>query len=365
MTPTPPRQCGTCRHFETSSEWQRGWCRNTLLVSPGQSYLVRSEHIECSQGSLDFWEPSRTDDSQPQENAGQKHVKLPSLQSPLKLFAPAPATPAFGLAGATGGHMMMSSSSGRGGGSGRDSDAYDDYDDEYYDDEGYDPSYDEEPFDDEPEEPARRTRTHTIRGRSDDNAAAAGGRSRTAAYQPEERYWTDYLRIALPVLGLLLILGLLWFWATQLIGGDPDTTDPEPTEIAGVVTESTPEPTLPPVATEDTSTPTTGGDTIPINTGADTTPVAGDTGDEASTPAPDEGEEGGFATQDNVEIAFEANVRPNPSSEGEALRVAAVGETGQLADGPVEAEGFVWWQVVWDNGEPAGWVIEDTLAPAD
>ena len=26
------------------------------------------------------------------------------------------------------------------------------------------------------------------------------------SYQPEERYWTDYLRIAFPVLGLLLLL---------------------------------------------------------------------------------------------------------------------------------------------------------------
>ena len=38
------------------------------------------------------------------------------------------------------------------------------------------------------------------------------------SYQPEERYWTDYLRIALPVVGLLLLIGLLWYWASAIIG---------------------------------------------------------------------------------------------------------------------------------------------------
>ena len=66
------------------------------------------------------------------------------------------------------------------------------------------------------------------------------------SYQPEERYWTDYLRIALPVVGLLLMLGLFWFWAASLIG---DEDDDDPANVAALATE-TPIPTaVPPVAT--------------------------------------------------------------------------------------------------------------------
>ena len=58
------------------------------------------------------------------------------------------------------------------------------------------------------------------------------------SYQPEERYWTDYLRIALPVIGLLLLIGLLWYWASALIGDGGD--QPPPTqETAAVITPST------------------------------------------------------------------------------------------------------------------------------
>ncbi|MBA2598194.1 MAG: hypothetical protein H0V00_16350, partial [Chloroflexia bacterium] len=51
-----------------------------------------------------------------------------------------------------------------------------------------------------------------------DPSRAGSSEERTVSYQPEERYWTDYLRIALPVIGLLVLIGLLWYWASALIG---------------------------------------------------------------------------------------------------------------------------------------------------
>ena len=78
-------------------------------------------------------------------------------------------------------------------------------------------------------------------GGSSDGPSAGGrseriiptGQERTVSFQPEERYWTDYLRIALPVIGLLVLLLLLWWWANQFIGGS-SSTPPMPPPIGEV-----------------------------------------------------------------------------------------------------------------------------------
>src|SRR5699024_8172772 len=105
------RRCGTCRHFEPSGSWHRGWCRNTLLYAPGQSHEVQSEELDCRRGSGDFWEPSAPAPGEPLENVGQPNVKLPTISSPLKLFSPAPAQPPAATTG-PGGAMMFASGGG-------------------------------------------------------------------------------------------------------------------------------------------------------------------------------------------------------------------------------------------------------------
>ena len=55
---------------------------------------------------------------------------------------------------------------------------------------------------------------------SSDPGRAGPSEERTVSYQPEERYWTDYLRIALPVFGLLLLIGagfLAYVLCTELV----------------------------------------------------------------------------------------------------------------------------------------------------
>lgn len=358
MTDFGAKSCGTCKHFEPSTEWRRGWCRNTLLFAPSQSHPVRSEELDCSRGAHSFWEPTGT---RPQENAGQQNVKLPTFENPLKLFAPALPGPALAGAGAQGGNMMFASSGSGGGG-------YDDDDYGYDDDFGYE---DELPQDEEP--PRRRPQSNRTR-RSAGRANTEGGRSRSAGVQPDERYWTDYLRIALPVIGIILMLGLLWVWASSLLSGDDADIDSTPEDTVGLVETQTVDPneinTEPgafstPGSTNAGEIPISGQPTQPATEVAVTQPAlpGGDnqTGGEADVtetePPADDTE---VAVDKRVMVTEVMNIRPSAGTADEPIGEAAQGDEAIVVSGPEEADGYVWWEVVFDNGA-GGFVIEDYL----
>lgn len=355
MEDTGAKRCGTCKHFEPASEWRRGWCRNTLLFAPSQSHMVQSEELDCSRGARSFWEPI------PQVNAGQHDVKLPTFENPLNLFAPAFAGATPAAAGNAGSHMMFASSgsgSGRGGG-------YDDDDYSFDDDYGYD----DEPVQDEPAE-RRPQSNRTRRSSSAGRGGANGSRSRSASAQPDERYWTDYLRIALPVIGIILMLGLLWVWASSLLGGDNNEVDPTPDDSVGLVQTQTPDPNAvnPNITAESTPNGQTNAGEIPISqpttaptnpaTTATETPAAGgdnQTGEEAETPL--EITVGGL-----VEITEEANIRPSAGTAGDPLGTAAPGDIAEVASGPEEADGYTWWELVFEDGSN-GFIADEFLEP--
>lgn len=280
-------------------------------------------------------------------------MKLPNFSSPLKLFSPAPAQPAFGVAGA-GGPMMFASG---GGGGDYDPDDFDQY----------------EEFDDEPEPPRRRPRATRSTQAGGGGRDTTGGRPRTSQFQPEERFWTDYLRIALPVIGLLLLVGLLWFWADRLINDEPGPSEQVPTETIGQVVASTP---TAPAATEPlvvaSPPPATGAGTSAGE--AATTPPAetqsgGDnqTGSapEATEPPAEEPETGAaFSSGEEVVITEPVNLRPNPTTEGEPIEVLDADSTLTIIGGPEESESYIWWEVATADGT-TGWVAEgDYLQPA-
>ena len=82
------------------------------------------------------------------------------------------------------------------------------------------------------------------------------------SYESEERYWTDYLRVALPVIGLLLMLALFWWWAQQFIGDDGSPADvAESTQTTEIATRPPPtatvtvETVIQPTQVNETSTP--------------------------------------------------------------------------------------------------------------
>lgn len=354
------KSCGSCKHFESSTEWRRGWCRNTLLFAPSQSHMVRSEELDCSRGSRDFWEPKSVS---PRENAGEPHVKLPTFRNPLKLFTPAFAGPATGSTSPAGGHMMFASSGSGGGG----------YDDDEY---GYEDEFGAE-GDPSPGDPAERPQSNRTRRSSANRATATGGRSRSSSYQPEERYWTDYLRIALPVIGIILMLGLLWIWASQLLGDDTPAGDDTQEDSIALVSTQTPDPNA--INTEPTgastpdtntsagqipipgqTTPAAGETDAPFNPTTQDPPAGGDDQTEAEEPAAEEPTTDEIALDSQVEIVEEVNVRPSAGTTEAPIRTAAIGETAVVISGPEEADGFVWWELVFDDGS-SGFVAEDFL----
>lgn len=177
------------------------------------------------------------------------------------------------------------------------------------------------------------------------------------SYQPEERYWTDYLRIALPVVGLLLMLGLFWYWASQTIGNDGDE-DRTPTPLLSQMTTATaPAPTatspvnLVPATTAPEPTADTGAGDTPTDTPADSpTDEPTDTGGK------------GFAVDDLVVTNDEVNLRAGPSTDDEILEILDANTeltVNQAATG-ADPDGRFWVGVTTPDGTE-GFVADEFL----
>ena len=196
------------------------------------------------------------------------------------------------------------------------------------------------------------------------------------SFQPEERYWTDYLRIALPVMGLLLLIGLLWFWAQELIGSPSNESPPIQPELAAITTiNATPPPPVP-TSTPLPVEPTAGPPPAPTATVAAATapePTQPPQPTAAPTAAPavtaDEDNPCGDAPPSyppgtSVETTETVNLREGPSTDDAIVTELPAGTGLAIAGEFAEAGQCDWWPVTVPTTNQAGFVREDFLRAA-
>lgn len=317
------RKCGTCKHFEPAPLWRKGWCRNPLLFSPQQSHLVNDEDLDCERGMGNYWEVTGASDVIVSSSFAEgfrepvAHAFAQNRRSePLMISDTGrPVYPVMGGAGQGG---------------------------------------DRPPYDDPPP-----------------GGGWSGGEppqpSGDYNYYPEERYWTDYLRIAAPILGVILMVFLFWFWISNFIGDDDSddgsiagqentpVTIPTVGETPAPDQEATPPEGTPDIALPGEATPGTGEQT-PGETPGDPTQPAGE--------PEDPGQPAGIYSGATVEVfntgGTGVNVRSQPSTESDIISVFLDGTILTVIGGAVEAEGFVWWPVQGDGVE--GYVVQEYLS---
>jgi hypothetical protein len=197
-------------------------------------------------------------------------------------------------------------------------------------------------------------------------ANGGGGRQRSVQFQPEERYWTEYLRIALPIIGLLLMIGLFWYWASELAGNGNNGDDPVSTQPPGTVEliaqESTPEPSV-----QVTDQPTQEVSDPPASTpGQQVDPGEPVDPEFEESPVPDDQTAAGeYVVGDFVRVTEGLNMRSEGNLEGEIVQQLEADEILEIQGDPVEADGFTWYEVIVSDTSEAGWVAADFIEPTD
>lgn len=161
----------------------------------------------------------------------------------------------------------------------------------------------------------------------------------------------------LPVVGLLLLLGLFWYWASTLIGDDGNS--PGATSTSAVAIVITPEnPTA--TATTEANVPV---QTAQTGAGEQTTAEATNPPANATNPPATESTTAGgkFAPDDHVVTNDSVNMRSDPTTSGSLILTLPAGTDLTILDGPETADGYTWWHVTDQATGDEGWVIEDAI----
>jgi hypothetical protein len=323
------RKCSSCKHYEPAPIWRKGWCRNPLLYSPQQSHLVGEDDLDCERGMGNYWEPGDPSQAFATVGAGLDIDSGGFRESVSDAFATVSATDdaAFIPPAALGPPRAYAVSGGSIG----------------------DPPGDEPPL--------------------TGGGGGRGGRDRQVSYYSDDRYWTDYLRIAAPIIGVLIMVGLFWFWASSFLGDDNNDN-----KTGGVTGTST---TLPIIgSTPNAGSPTARAGASPTLTIVRTpnapapTPTAGtdeepaptaDTGGTSTDVTPPGGE--GVYAGATVQVAGTggtgANMRSDASADADIVAVELDGTQLTTTGESVDADGYTWWPVTGDDGD--GYIVADFL----
>lgn len=302
------RKCSTCKYYEAAPIWRKGWCRNPLLYSPQQSHLVGEEDLDCDRGMGNYWEPLDAEDGDSStgptlevaaiesRKSEPPRPKPPVQVSPLTL---SPARSVIGGSGAgKGGEMSQFGGAGRGGG--------DDHDDD---------------------ETIRRVPSFGSDPSRGSNSPFSNEPERGFSYYTEDRVWTDYLRIAAPVVAVILVLALIWIWINHMLGGGgTPANQPSPTTVPAIV--ASPSQTA---------------------TAVITTPIVQTQASPAATPGG-----GQLAKGSTVVVAntggVGVNMRDTASTKGKVVAQLEDGTQLTITGDSVSGENYTWWPVKTKDG---------------
>ncbi len=296
------RKCGTCKYFEPAPLWRKGWCRHPLLYAPHQSHLVSEDDLDCDRGMTNYWEPAEQPMRERPEEATHEYLIIRSRETQ-------------GGEGASGGRI----------GTERERGAKMTF-------------FREEPPERDPEQDEPTVPPFTSRPPT---GSTPFGSQRSFTYHTDDRYWTDYLRIAAPVLGVILMLGLAWFWINQLLGGKNETL-PTATMTTQILTGPTPTPLTTPAGL------------IVVTPGAATATVPA-----AATPTPRTTIGAGATVVVANTDGAGVNLRAAPSTSADIVERLPEGTELTVVGESIVADGYTWWPV--KVGNQTGYVVADYL----
>ncbi len=335
------RKCSTCRHYQPSPLWRKGWCRNPLLYDRNTNHLVEADSLACNRTFIDYWEPIQgpAPTVGPPARAGNKPRIAPSIpidttDSKGRRGVVTGNTPASGMAAVAPQAMndtdeMLARQAGR----------------EVPKLSLVTPDY--EPNGPNWPEPASKVTRQIpqVEGPgSEDAGVAKTAAQRISAARAARRSYlsstTGRLLIALVALLVLAAAGGGFLMLKGKTGAQALATQ---TATAGA------RPTQP------VPTPTGLGD-------ATATPAV------TSTPKPPPPSNvlavGGWG---QVQSGSGLVLRDAPAKSGKRLGVLTPGTKAHIVDGPTTADGYTWWKVEkYDGGNPtaSGWVAGQFLSPS-
>jgi Bacterial SH3 domain len=331
------RKCSTCRHYQPSPLWRKGWCRNPLLYDRNTNHLVEADSLACNRTFIDYWEPIQgpAPTVGPPARAGSRPRIAPSIpidttDSKGRRGVVTGNTPAGGVAAVASQPMQEPDDASMRQG-GREVPKLSLVTPDY---EPNGPNW--------PEPASKVTREIPQVGGpgSDDGTPKTAAQRISAARAARRSYMattTGRLTIALVVLLLLVAAGGGYMMLKNKNGA-----------LALASATATVAPTKP------VPTPTGLGD-------ATNTPVP------TNTPKPPPANVlavGGWA---QVQGGSGLVLRDAPARSGKRLGVLTPGTKAHIVDGPKSADGYTWWKVdKFDGKNPtsSGWVAGQFLNPS-